>query len=154
MEKRPKKRGRPKKSTTWTAKQLNDSAAYYFDKCDERTRTVVTKQELEIIEDPAPYTVEGLCNHLGITTHTFRNWCNGDGPLTEKARMLRQRIADNRVTGALDNRQNPAFARFMLVNNHAEDYRDKVTVESAVDESLVSLFAEIAESAARPGGGE
>lgn len=142
MKIQAKKRGRPKKSSSWTAKQLNDSAVYYFDKCDARTRTKVVKDGVVTIKDPAPYTVEGLCNHLGITTVTFRDWCRRTDSLGEKARMLRQRIAENRVTGALDGRQNASFARFMLTNNHADDYRERVEVENSVGEEAKSMFDE------------
>ena len=137
-----KKRGRPRKITSWTPKLLQEYADYYFRKCDERTRVVITKDGPETISDPAPYTVEGLCNHLGITTVTFRDWCRKSGPLAEKSRLLRQRITENRVTGALDGKQNPAFARFMLTNNHPEDYREKVEVENSVSEEAKNMFDE------------
>ena len=64
----------------------------------------------------------------------------GDSALAQKARMLHQKITENRVSGALDGTQNSAFARFMLVNNNPDDYREKVEVENSVSESVQSIF--------------
>lgn len=113
---------------------------YYFSKCDARTKVVTDKEGGAFaVPDPAPYTIEGLCNHLNIDTETFRNWCRRDSAIGAKARMLRQRIAENRVTGALDGRQNSSFARFMLTNNHSYDYREKEP-EGVVNESIHSIL--------------
>ncbi len=151
-----KKKGRPKASHTWTPKQLNDAAAAYFGRCDERIRKTPVGKDGDIIDLPwpAPYTVEGLCNHLGITSVTFRNWRERQDKLGDKARMLHQKIADNRITGGLDGTQNSSFARFMLTNNNAEDYREKVDVKASVDENLTSIFAALAGTANKPGAAE
>lgn len=137
-----KKRGRPR--TVWTPKALKDAAEYYFSRCDSRTKVVMTKKGPLEVENPAPYSIEGLCNHLGITTVTFRNWKADGGALGEMAQMLHQRVAENRITGALDGSQNASFAQFMLKNNNADEYRDKVEVEGAVNDSLRSIFECIA----------
>ena len=54
--------------------------------------------------------------------------------------MLHQKIMENRLVGALDGRQNPAFARFVLLNNDREHYREKVEVEAGVSAEVASIF--------------
>ena len=140
MKKTTTKRGRPRKEKNWTPKNLKESAGYYFEKCNSRTKEVLTKDGFATVEDPAPYTVEGLCNHLGITVVTFRNWRGKGNELGKTAEMLHQKIIENRVTGALDGRQNASFARFMLTNNAPDQYREKVEVENSVSDQLKSVF--------------
>ena len=89
---------------------------------------------------PAPYTLEGLCNYLSLSTMTLRNWCAREDELGEAARMMRQRVLENRVTGALDGTQNPAFARFMLVNNSPDEYREKMEVAQSLAPELKELL--------------
>lgn len=134
-------RGRPRKEANWTGKLLLKHAQYYFDQCDGRKRKAVTKLGIEVeLSYPAPYTVEGLCLHLGIATSTFRQWFLDGGDRGEAVALLRQRITENRVTGALDGTQNSAFAKFMLINNEPQNYSDKVAVEGSVDPKLATIF--------------
>jgi len=150
LVKKTKKRGRPR--TLWTPKAISDAAELYFQACDLRTKAYFTKKgEAKTVDDPAPYTIEGLCNRLSVTTHTFRAWCMRDDATGAKARMLRQRVQENRVSGALDSRQNPAFAKFMLTRNHSEDYPEKPVEQNSVDGELSSIFDEISGSVAIPG---
>ena len=141
-KKEGERRGRPRKHTTWTAELLAERAREYFNQCDSRMKTVAVKDGVAHIPAPAPYTLEGLCCYLDITVQTFRNWrkMEGDSALAQKARMLHQKITENRVSGALDGTQNSAFARFMLVNNNPDDYREKVEVGNSVSESVQSIF--------------
>ena len=60
--------------------------------------------------------------------------------------MIHQKITDNRVSGALDGTQNSSFARFMLVNNNPEDYRERVEVENSVSPEISSIFEAAAAS--------
>jgi hypothetical protein len=134
-------RGRPRKEANWTGALLLKHSKYYFDKCDSRTRKAVTKLGAVVdIPCPAPYTIEGLCLHLGIATTTFRRWWEEGGARSKAIGLLRQKITENRVVGALDGVQNPSFARFMLTNNNPEEYAEKVNVESSVDPKLASIF--------------
>lgn len=140
-EKQKKRRGRPRKSKSWDTKLLNDRAREYFKKCDDRTKQEVVKEVgLVDVPAPAPYTVEGLCNYLGISTQNFSVWRKKEGDFGDKARLIHQRITDNRVTGALDGTQNSSFARFMLTNNAPEDYKEKVQAEITTDENTRSIF--------------
>lgn len=132
----------PEKPESWTAKNLLERAEEYFKRCDSRTKTVYT-QDGEFEEpNPIPYTVEGLCNFLGIVQSTFWKWKKDDNNLElyEAANMLHQKIMENRLVGALDGTQNQAFARFVLLNNDREHYRDKVEVEAGVSAEVASIF--------------
>lgn len=132
----------PEKPDSWTAKNLLERAEEYFKRCDSRTKTVYT-QDGEFEEpNPIPYTVEGLCNFLGIVQSTFWKWKKDDNNLElyEAANMLHQKIMENRLVGALDVTQNQAFARFVLLNNDREHYRDKVEVEAGVSAEVASIF--------------
>ncbi len=140
-KKSKKKLGRPRKFDTWTAELLNERAREYFDKCDARTKTVVTKDgDLVDIPRPAPYSIEGLCVYLDITRHEFNAWRKQDTPLGQRAEKIHLKIAANRVEGALDGSQNSSFAQFMLKNNNPEDYRDRVEVENTVGREVVGLL--------------
>lgn len=141
------RRGRPRKFSGWTAELLIERSRRYFEKCDSRTAPVMTRNGEQIVPRPAPYTVEGLCCYLDITVQTFRNWrLAGDSELSRAARMIHQKITDNRVSGALDGTQNSSFARFMLVNNNPEDYRERVEVENSVSPEISSIFEAAAAS--------
>ncbi len=135
-----KKSGRPRKAANWTAPLLTERAREYFDKCDLRTKTVNTKIGLREISNPAPYTIEGLCDYLDITRHEFYAWRKRNDALGIRAQKIHNKITANRVTGALDGSQNSSFAMFLLKNNNPEDYREKVEVENTVSEQAASMF--------------
>lgn len=136
-----KKKGRPRKAENWTAQLLNERAREYFDKCDRRTKLVpVPKVGLEEVPDPAPYSIEGLCDYLDITRQQFYLWRKRSDELGIRAQKIHNKITADRITGALDGRQNSSFAQFLLKNNNPEDYRDKVEVENTVSEQAASMF--------------
>ena len=140
-KKSKKKLGRPRNSDSWTAALLNERAREYFDKCDSRTKVEYVKDVGAIdLPNPAPYTIEGLCDYLDITRHQFRGWMKKDDALGLRAQKIHNRIVANRVTGALDGTQNSSFAMFMLKNNAPEDYKDKVEVENTISEQAASMF--------------
>ena len=132
--------GRPRKSSSWTAEALNERADRYFDQCDSRRKAVATKEGIEYIADPKPYTVEGLCVYLKIDRRLFAAWRKRSDDLGHAAELLHERITANRIEGALDGRQHPGFAQFLLKNNDAEYYRDKVEVENTVAEDTKAMF--------------
>lgn len=145
-----KKLGRPRKPGNWTAALLNERAREYFDKCDARTKLVPVK-EVGVVEvpNPAPYTIEGLCDYLDITRYQFGAWCKKNDALGIRAQKIHNKITDNRVTGALDGTQNSAFAQFLLKNNNPEDYREKVEVENSVSEQAAAMFEQWSQSWSR-----
>ena len=133
--------GRPRKYENFTAELLNERANAYFRKCDSRTKIKVTKDgEVVQIPDPMPYSIEGLCSYLDILRSEFAAWRKQDSDLGRRANLIHQTITADRVTGALEGRQNSAFAQFMLKNNNPEEYRDKVDVEHSASSELASIF--------------
>lgn len=141
MNKDRKKIGRPRKAENWTASLLNERAREYFDRCESRTKLVpVPKVGMVSVPDPAPYSIEGLCDYLDITRHEFYAWRKKDDALGVRAQKIHNKITANRITGALDGKQNAAFAQFLLKNNNPEDYKEKVEVENTVSEQAASMF--------------
>ncbi|MBR7119977.1 MAG: hypothetical protein IKC77_07255 [Lentisphaeria bacterium] len=135
-----KKIGRPRKATSWTAEALAEAARKYFAKCDRRTKTVVTKDGVERIPNPAPYSIEGFCSYISILRNEFTRWRKGDDELAYQAELIHQTITANRMEGALDGTQNSSFAQFLLKNNNAEHYKDKIEVENSINAEAVSMF--------------
>ena len=134
--------GRPRKIPSWAADSLAAAAEKYYAKCDRRTKSVVTRDGLEHIPNPAPYSIEGFCSFIGVLRRDFYSWRKGSDDLAYQAELIHQMITANRMEGALDGTQNPAFAQFLLKNNNPEDYRDKIEVENTVAAEAVSMFAE------------
>lgn len=140
MEKK-KKLGRPRKAENWTAPLLNERAREYFDKCDHRIKMIpVPKMGLVETPDPAPYSVEGLCDYLDITRQQFYNWRQREDALGLRAQKIHNKITANRITGALDGKQNSSFAQFLLKNNNPDEYKEKVEVENTISEQAASMF--------------
>lgn len=140
MNKERKKIGRPRKAENWTAALLNERAREYFDKCNSRKKPLPTKDDIILVPDPEPYSIEGLCDYLEILRREFDHWRKLSNDLGRRANLIHQTITANRVTGALDGKQNSSFAQFMLKNTNPEEYRDKVDVEHAVSSELHSIF--------------
>ena len=136
-----KKPGRPRKADNWTAALLNERAAAYFEKCDSRTKLVpVPKVGMVQAPNPAPYSIEGLCDYLDITRSEFYHWRKRSDALGLRAQKIHNKITANRIEGALDGVQNSSFAQFLLKNNNPEEYKDKVEVENSISEKAVSMF--------------
>jgi hypothetical protein len=134
--------GRPRKSENFDAQSLADAAQRYFDKCDSRTKEVMTKDGIERISSPAPYSIEGLCSYIGVLRNTFYTWRQREDELGFQAELIHQMITANRMEGALDGTQNSSFAQFLLKNNNSEHYRDRVEIEGSVAADAVSMFTE------------
>ena len=133
--------GRPVKRTPKNdIEELKRKADEYFKKCDDRTKEVARDGDIVEIADPAPYTVEGLCVRLGVISRTFRQWVKLDTPFGEACKMIHQRVTDNRVSGALEGKQNASFARFLLTNEDPELYSEKVKIEASIDGEVHSIF--------------
>lgn len=127
--------GRPRKFDT--PKQMQKAIDEYFEKCDSRTRQVYVKsrQELVNINDPAPYTIEGLCHELEIDRSTllryedyedevgYKEFCN----TIKKAKM---RVQENLVRRALSGENNATISIFLLKNNFKYEDRTEIGVDS------------------------
>ena len=147
-ENAPKKRsfvarspGRPRKPVNWDPETLAAAAEKYYKKCDARTKAVVTRDGVEYIPNPAPYSIEGFCSSIGVLRDDFYRWRKRGDELAYQAELIHQVITANRMEGALDGTQNPSFAQFLLKNNNAEHYKDKIEVENSVSEEAAGMFA-------------
>lgn len=137
-----KKPGRPRKPCNWTAETLTDAAEKYFEKCDSKTKYVVTKEGVEKVPAPAPYSIEGLCCFISVLRRDFYLWRKRGDELGEAAEMIHQMITANRIEGALEGTQNHAFAQFLLKNNAPESYRDKIELENSISQEAATMFNE------------
>lgn len=137
-----KKPGRPRKVPNYTAEALAEAAEKYFKKCDSRTKVVMTKEGPERIPNPAPYSIEGFCTFISVLRDEFNSWRKHDDDLGRAAALIHQAITANRMEGALDGTQNPAFAQFLLKNNNSEHYKDKIELENPVAAEALSMFSE------------
>jgi|SRR5688572_2895074 len=121
--------GQPRKYSSPRAFEFE--VEYYFDITDVSYVAMYHKQ-LDKFGNPVelkvkqPYTIEGLCLHLGITRQTLLNYEN-ESKYTDKYRHLykeffdiitraRMRITQQRVVGGLIGAMDPNFAKFLLIN--------------------------------------
>lgn len=134
--------GRPRKIKT--AAEFKESAVKYFKKCDSHMETRYTEDgEPYEVNDPLPYTVEGLCNAIGVSRFVLSSWEKQKNAFGEAVVMVKQRITENRVVGGLRGRQNAGLVKFLLTNNDAANYRDKQEIEHTGHVQLEGLLAEL-----------
>ena len=134
--------GRPRKPTNWTAETLAAAAEKYFKKCDGRIKQVLTRDGIETLPNPAPYSIEGFCSFIGVLRKDFSSWRKREDDLAYQSELIHQMITANRMEGALDGTQHASFAQFLLKNNNPEDYREKIEVENTVAAETMSMFTE------------
>src|SRR5687768_3058617 len=110
---------------------LQQLVTEYFDKTDTELMPVYHKQltkEGALVKLPTrrPYTVEGLCLHLGTSRVTLLEYQK----LPEYAdiiTMAKQRITKDQIERALIGENNAQFTKFNLINN--SDYVDEKRVD-------------------------
>ena len=102
-----------------SVQELQGAIDAYFEKCDNNTKPVVTKEGVVYIEDPIPYTVEGLAGVLEITRFTLLNYEKGDGyeDYFNTVKKAKAKIQQNKVERGLSGKSPSTFAIFDLVNN-------------------------------------
>ena len=137
-----KRRGRPRKSDTWTGELLSKRARQYFEKCDAETKRVVTKAgDIVDIPNPRPYTIDGLCVHLGVGRDEFRKWLRAEGELKIAVRDIQLRIEENHLVAAARGETNATMAQFILKAYEPEEFIEKKEKENSSSSPLVSIFA-------------
>jgi hypothetical protein len=86
-----------------TPEQVAAGIESYFNECDNTKRTVIVGKR--VAEVSRPYTIIGLCNHLGINKDTFYDWLGGnhthDKAADEAAEAGKPRGAYTRVSDML-----------------------------------------------------
>lgn len=111
-------------------KELEQFIDDYFDKIDAnptRKLKAVTNQGIEIYDEiQMPYTVEGLCLHLGVTRQTLLNYRRRKGYEEYFDVLIRagQRITERLVSLGLIGDYDTRLVNFLLTNN--AEYKNKI----------------------------
>lgn len=102
-----------------SVQELQDAIDDYFEKCDNNTKPVVTKDGVVYVEDPIPYTVEGLAELLEVTRVGLLNYEKGEGyeEYFSTVKKAKAKIQRNKLERALSGKAPSTFAIFDLVNN-------------------------------------
>ena len=104
----------------YTPEEFVDHCDKYFREIEAReTVTMVASGETLSRTGKNPYTLEGLCVWLGISTQRFQEYENSDKykDFNEIARLAMTVIVDKVASGALQGDFNSSFAQFYLVNH-------------------------------------
>jgi len=113
-----------------TPQEMSIKIDEYFKLCDERKKSVVTK-ESEVIEipDPARYTIPGLAYHLGFKQRTqLPDYAKDRPEFSDTISRARLKIECQRVENLVEvGTKNSNGIKFDLVNNW--DYKDRQEVE-------------------------
>ncbi len=106
----------------------------YFDKCDNNPiidQHWVGKDAIEVEKKTqCPYTVEGLCLHLGnIDRRTLLNYQKAEGyeEYFHIVQEAKRRITENNIKYGLSGHYNANLVKFLLTNN--TEYKDKTISE-------------------------
>lgn len=135
--------GRPRKWNTPADLQAEVDA--YFKECDDNPINIneVAGKDPVIMKVPTqrPYTIEGLCLHLGCDRRTLLNYQVEDG-YEEYFHIItraKQMITEQMITMALAGGFNASLTKFLLTNN--TEYKDKSEVEvSDKRKDIADLF--------------
>jgi len=101
--------------TKLSPEEVAIGAEEYFKKCDNtkwfKNEAIKSGDRAgEIIQIPVstPYTIRGLCVHLGITRQTFLNY-DKDKKFFEVCTRIRDKIETNQVEGAVNGSYNASI---------------------------------------------
>jgi len=131
--------GRPNAFTS--PKDLTKEIEEYFNWCDTNPlqiwHTQLDKssgQPVQITQQ-RPYTIEGLSLWLNVDSRTLLNYQRAEGyedffPIIIHAK---QRIANQRIELATAGVFKEGFTKFLLINNSALDYQDKIVQQTTID---------------------
>ena len=117
-----------------SVQELEDKIQAYFDYCDSRTATKVTKQgDLVTIPWPRPYTISGMAVFLDCDRRTLINYSHKEEyfPTIARARSKCENWAEEQLFDG-----NDRGAKFSLINNYS-DWKDKQEVEINPDQDGV-----------------
>ena len=116
-----------------TPDELQKAINVYFDECDERVVKVYdkNKQEIQDIEKPIPYTIEGLCEVLDCERMTLLNYEKQKGyeVFFDTIKKAKAKIQRNKIERGLEGDAPTGFAIFDLVNNSSYENIQKVKGE-------------------------
>ena len=123
-----------------TTQELESAINYYFRRCDSNQEEFISKDGETFTKTvPLPYTVEGICEVLGITRQTLLNYEKAEGyeiffDTIEKAKA---KVLTNTMERALSGKNNAAVAIFSLVNNYG--YKNANHKETTEDDKNINI---------------
>ena len=123
-----------------TTEELQSAINYYFRRCDSNQEEFISKDGETFTKTvPVPYTVEGICEVLGITRQTLLNYEKAEGyevffDTIEKAKA---KVLTNTMERALSGKNNPAVDIFSLVNNYG--YKNANHKETTEDDKNINI---------------
>jgi hypothetical protein len=97
-----------------TVQKFYDGVRSYIEMCNLQTREIETKKGVQFIEKP--FTISGLCIHLGITRQKFTALCRKEEykEICELVRLIAENyLEENMLNGKI----NPIATIFTLKNN-------------------------------------
>ena len=116
--------GRPRKFES--PEQMQTAIDKYFDRCDSNTKQIVNKQgEVEVIDAPIPYTIEGLCVCLEVDRVTLLNYEKTEGyeEFFSTVKKAKSKVTERQVEMALSGNSNSTLTIFLLKCN--QKYNDQ-----------------------------
>lgn len=128
------KGGRPRKFKDDEVEKMQKMIDEYFEFCDNRMKTVFHEKLGEIaVSNPAPYTMSGLANKLGMDRDTLINYSkkNKFFGTIKKARNRVQEDVENRLMET----HNQSGAIFNLKNNFG--WKDKTEQEHSGQQKII-----------------
>jgi DNA-binding XRE family transcriptional regulator len=117
-----------------SVEELEERIAGYFFQCDNRIVEVHSKTVgVQEMNKPAPYSVEGLCGHLGVTRETLLNYEKEEGyeEFFDTIKKAKAKILANLMDRGLDGENSTPMTIFNLKNNYG--YADKSSVDLKID---------------------
>jgi len=103
-----------------TLKEFKKRIDGYFDYIKTKSTNIVssTTGKVTKISDRKAMSIHGLCNHLGITINTYKQYMNKEGleDYHETAQLAHQKITATLVEGSLEGKFNPTFSKWYLKN--------------------------------------
>jgi len=119
----------------------------YFKAQDKRGEemTQYSSRGAEVGNTWMPYTLTGLCMHIGMSTTTFHRYRTAEGyeayhELFEYAYMM---IQERCIEGSMIGKLNPQFSWNYLKNINPVDFKDKKVVEATESKDFSITFKTI-----------
>jgi hypothetical protein len=110
-------------------KEMEKKIEEYFQECDEREVEEITKKgEVVSVRKQRPYTVSGLCLHLGMDRVTLLEYQKKE-EFSNTITRAKLRIENDTEEGMVDSRYDSRGAQFSLRNNFSDIWKEKQEVE-------------------------
>jgi hypothetical protein len=112
--------GRPRKFDS--PEEMEEGILSYFQKCASRTVN-------EYIH-PEPYTILGLCQHLGITRQTFFDYENRS-EFSDTVKRAKEKVALDLTLRSIENKDQVVGCLFQLKCNHGHVETKAIDLKSS-----------------------